>query len=163
MKRTILTVFTTLVFLYAYTQSCPGTGSINFQRWNNISGTSVSALTSNAAYPNNPSTTGTRTLFEMPNNYGNNFGLRMNGYICPPVSGTYFFWIASDANGELWLSNSSAPGGKVRIAFHNGNTNSRQWTKYATQKSTGIVLTIPVKQTRKHSYKTGEPEGPPPH
>ena len=28
-------------------QTCPGTGSINYQKWNNISGTSISTLTSN--------------------------------------------------------------------------------------------------------------------
>ena len=129
MKRTTLTVLTAIAFLYTFSQNCPGTGAINFQRWNNISGTAVSNLTSNSAYPNNPSTTGTRTLFEMTSNSGNNFGLRMNGFICPPVSGTYFFWIASDASGELWLSNSSSAAGKVRIAYNTGNTNSRQWTK----------------------------------
>jgi PQQ-dependent dehydrogenase (s-GDH family) len=140
MRKASLTVFAVLSILFTQSQSCPGTGSINFQRWNNISGTAVSALTSNSAYPNNPSSTGTRPLFEMISNLANNIGIRMNGYICPPVSGTYYFWIASDANGELWLSNSSTPGSKQRIAYHTGTTNSRQWTKYATQKSAGIVL-----------------------
>ena len=86
----------------ANAQTCTGTGSINFQRWNNINGSAVSNLTSNANYPNNPSSTGTRTLFEMQNNLGNNLGIRMNGYICPPTTGNYIFWIASDASGELW-------------------------------------------------------------
>ena len=131
------------LFLFVYVQAqqnCPGTGSINFQRWNNISGTSVLNLTSNQAYPNNPNSTGMRTLFEMPLNLGNNIGIRMNGYICPPVSGTYYFWISSDANGELWLSTTSSSTNKVRIAYHTGTTNSRQWNKYNTQKSSPITL-----------------------
>jgi PQQ-dependent dehydrogenase (s-GDH family) len=119
---------------------CPGTGAINYQRWNNISGSAVSNLTSNANYPNSPSTTGTRSLFEMPTNQGNNFGIRMNGYICPPVTGNYIFWIASDASGELWLSTTSSPANKVRIAYNTSSTNSRQWTKYSTQKSVAISL-----------------------
>ena len=68
--------------------ACAGTGSISYQQWNSITGTAVSNLTSNANYPNNPSVTGTRTLFEMPLNIGNNLGVRMNGYIYvlqPPV------------------------------------------------------------------------------
>jgi len=76
----------------------------------------------------------------MPLNSGNNYGLRMNGYLCPPITGSYRFWIASDANGQLWLSTTSNPANKVLIAQHTGTTNSRQWNKYSTQKSVSISL-----------------------
>jgi PQQ-dependent dehydrogenase (s-GDH family) len=145
MKKTLLLLVTGLLFIiYSDAQTCSGTGAINFQRWNNISGSAVSNLTSNSNYPNNPSSTGTRTLFEMQSNLGNNIGIRMNGYICPPTTGNYIFWIASDASGELWLSTSSNPANKVRIAYNTSSTNSRQWTKYATQKSVAINLTAGV-------------------
>ena len=124
-----------------YSQTCTGTGSINFQRWNNINGTAVSNLTSNVNYPNNPSSTGTQTLFEMPTNIGNNLGIRMNGYICPPTTGNYVFWVASDASAELWLSTTSSSANKVKIAFNTSATNYRQWTKYTSQKSVAISLT----------------------
>jgi chitodextrinase len=65
----------------------------------------------------------------------------MNGYICPPTTGNYVFWIASDASGELWLSTDNNPANKVRVAYNTSGTNSRQWTKYATQKSVAIPLT----------------------
>jgi glucose/arabinose dehydrogenase len=119
---------------------CPGAGAINFQRWNNINGGAVSNLTSNINYPNNPSSTGTRTLFEMPTNLSNNIGIRMNGYICPPTTGLYTFWIASDESAELWLSTTSSPLTKIRIAYNTSATKSRQWTKSATQKSIPIAL-----------------------
>jgi PQQ-dependent dehydrogenase (s-GDH family) len=142
MKKLLPVTFLFLIsFSGIQSQSCNGTGSINFQRWNNISGTAVSNLTSNSNYPNNPSSTGTRTLFEMPTNLGNNIGIRMNGYICPPSTGNYVFWIASDASGELWLSTTSNPANKVKIAFNTSSTNYRQWTKYASQKSVAISLT----------------------
>jgi chitodextrinase len=76
----------------------------------------------------------------MPLNSGNNYGLRMNGYLCPPTTGSYIFWIASDANGQLWLSTTSNPANKLLIAQHTGTTNSRQWNKYSTQKSVAISL-----------------------
>ncbi|MBL7739475.1 MAG: fibronectin type III domain-containing protein [Chitinophagaceae bacterium] len=120
---------------------CTGTGTINYQKWNSITGTSVSSLTSNANYPNNPSVSGTLGIFEIPVNSGNNYGMRVYGYICPPTTGSYTFWIASDDNGELWLSTSSSPANKVRIAYHTSNTSSRQWNKFATQKSAAITLT----------------------
>jgi len=130
-------VFSTI---HSYGQTCTGTGSINFQRWNNITGSAVSNLTSNANYPNNPSSTGTRTLFEMQTNLGSNLGIRMNGYICPPTTGNYVFWIASDASGELWISTTSSPANKVKRAYNTSSTNSRQWNKYSTQKSVAISL-----------------------
>ncbi len=142
MKKFILFFISFVIFLlHLNAQTCTGTGSINYQRWNNINGTAVSNLTSNVNYPNNPSLTGTRTLFEMPNNIGNNLGIRMNGYICPPTSGSYVFWIASDASGELWISTTSSPSNKVKRAYNTSATNSRQWTKYSTQKSVAITLT----------------------
>jgi hypothetical protein len=133
----VMFLFTGII---ASAQTCPGTGSINFQRWNNINGSAVSNLTSSPNYPNNPSSTGTRPLFEMLTNLGNNIGIRMNGYICAPATGSYTFWIASDASGELWLSSTSSPANKTRIAYNTNSTNSRQWNKYATQKSVAIAL-----------------------
>ena len=127
MKHLYATFVGLILFLISSGQSCPGTGNISFQRWNNISGSAVSNLTSNQNYPNNPSAAGTLTLFEMPTNTGNNIGVRMKGYICPPTTGNYVFWIASDASGELWLSTSSNPANKIRIAF---NTNP---TKYKSK------------------------------
>jgi hypothetical protein len=141
MKASLSSFLSILLFIaISNAQTCPGTGTINYQQWNNITGSAVSNLTSNSNYPNNPSLSGTRTLFEMPNNVGNNFGIRMNGYICPPTTGNYVFWIASDESGELWLSTTSNPINKVKIAFNASSTNSRQWTKYTSQKSTSISL-----------------------
>jgi PQQ-dependent dehydrogenase (s-GDH family) len=140
MKRLYSSIICVFIIISSFSQSCPGLGSINFQRWNNISGSSVSNLTSNPSYPNNPSTSGTYTIFEIPGNSGNNFGMKVYGYICPPANGNYVFWIASDESAELWLSTTSNPANKVKIAYNTSATKSRQWTKYATQKSGTISL-----------------------
>lgn len=137
-------LFISLSFLFIINQAhtqCTGTGSINFQRWNNINGSAVSNLTSNVNYPNNPSSSGTRTTFEMLTNLGNNLGIRMYGYICPPTTGNYIFWIASDASGELWISTTNSAANKIRRAYNTSATKSREWNKYATQKSVAIALT----------------------
>lgn len=122
--------------------ACTGTGSIRYQRWDNVTGTTVTNLTSIAAYPNSPTVSGTLTSFEIPTNAADNYGMKVSGYICPPATGSYTFWIASDDNAELWLSTTSNPANKVRIAYHTQWTNSREWNKYTTQKSAAITLTV---------------------
>jgi len=145
MRNFLLCLFAVSCSLAAQSQTCSGVGSINYQRWNNISGSSVSNLTSNPNYPNNPSQTGTLTSLELPQNLGNNIGVRINGWICPPATGTYTFWIASDAAAELWLSTSDNPLLKVRIAFNTTATKYRQWNKATSQKSLPVALVAGVK------------------
>lgn len=138
-----------MVFILLYTvifqsaikaQTCTGTGTITVQRWNNITGTTVASLTSNANYPNNPSSTSTITLFEIASNTGDNYGIRVSGYICPPTTGSYRFWIAGDDNCQLSLSTNDQPSTKRRIAYHNTFTNPRQWNKVNSQRSGSISL-----------------------
>jgi parallel beta-helix repeat protein len=123
------------------TTGCSATGNISYQVWNNI-GTSVtvSSLTSNINYPNNPSSTTLITSMEGTTNLADGYGARIAGYICAPSTGSYTFWIASDDYGELWLSTDAQPANKQRIAYHNGFTWIREWNKYPTQKSVAINL-----------------------
>ncbi len=118
-----------------------GTGKILRQYWNNVPGTDIASLTSNANYPNNPTGSEQLTSIEGPSNAGDNYGSRIRGYIHPPVSGAYTFWLASDDYGELYLGTSADPASAARIAYVQGYTNSREWTKYASQKSAAINLT----------------------
>jgi len=131
----------TLNIITPAASACASSGTIAYQKWNNITGTTVASLTSIAAYPNLPSVTGTLTSFEIPSAAGDNYGMRVNGYICPPTTGTYTFWIAGDDYVELWLSTTSSSANKVRIAYHTSYTNSREWNKFTTQKSAAITLT----------------------
>jgi PQQ-dependent dehydrogenase (s-GDH family) len=139
MRKILLAIIIATGYHTAQSQ-CSGTGSINFQRWNSITGSTVASLTSNVNYPNNPSTSGTRTSFEMQSNITSNFGARMYGYLCAPTTGNYVFWIAADDASELWLSTTDSPAQKIKIAYNNNYTSSRQWTKYSSQKSASIAL-----------------------
>ncbi|MGV8964224.1 MAG: PA14 domain-containing protein [Candidatus Saccharimonadaceae bacterium] len=122
-------------------QTCSATGNITYQVWNNIgNSTSVSSLTSNINYPDNPSSTTLITSMEGTTNLADGFGAKIAGYICAPTTGSYTFWIASDDYGELWLSTDSEPANKQKIAYHNGYTWIREWNKYPTQKSVTINL-----------------------
>ena len=120
--------------------SCTGTGTVLREWWTDISGNSVSNLTTNDRYPYEPSGSNFPTSFEAPTSFGDNYGTRMQAYLCPPYSGVYTFWIASDDNSELWLSASDNPAGAAKIANVSDYTSSRQWDKFSSQKSVGITL-----------------------
>jgi hypothetical protein len=45
---------------------------------------------------------------EAPSNCCDNCGSQMKGWLVPPVTGDYEFWIASDDNGSFWLSINNA-------------------------------------------------------
>jgi hypothetical protein len=80
-------------------------------------------------------------LFEAPTHQGDHYGQKISGYLLPPVSGNYLFYIASDDNSELRLSPSTDPLAKTTLASVSGNTDPRQWDKYpATQGSAPIPL-----------------------
>ena len=80
----------------------------------------------------------------------------ISGYVCPPVTGNYIFWIASDNSSELWLSSDETPSNKQKIASVSGYTSSRQWTKYSTQKSVSKNLLAGRKYYIEALHKEGD-------
>jgi len=116
------------------------TGTILREYWTGISGSKLSSLMSHPNYPNSPSGTSFQNLFEAPVNWADNYGTRMRGYVHPPVTGSYVFWISGDDESKLWLSTSESPANKVLIARVPSWSSSRQWNKYPEQQSGSITL-----------------------
>lgn len=121
--------------------TCQASGSILQEVYSNIFGTTVATLTSSPNYPDNPSSTSQLTsLFETPSNFGDHYGQRVSGYICPPATGTYYFFLSGNDDAELWLSTDHNAANKTKIIDLPGATGVREWVKYAAQKSAGINL-----------------------
>lgn len=117
--------------------ACAGAGIIRQEFWMDIPGTNISSIPTDSA----PDLTQDLEIFEGPaSSIADNYGSRIRGYICPPASGEYTFWIAGDDHVELSLSTDDHPANKKRIAYHTGWTSRRQWTKYSTQQSAVITL-----------------------
>ena len=116
-------------------------GSISYALYDGIgSGMAVSDLTGNSRWPRDPSSELAMPTFEGLVNRANNFGAGMRGYLIPPQSGSYAFWIASDDSSELWISTTTNNATLTRIAYVNGSTGVRQWTRFSSQQSTAITL-----------------------
>ncbi len=120
--------------------STKAAGAILAEYWTGIGGNAVSMLTNSPNYPNSPNGMEELTSFESPTNQANNYGARVRGYVYPPDTGNYTFWIASDDNSELRLSTDDDPGNSQLIASVPGWTSSRQWDRYASQQSVSIPL-----------------------
>jgi N-acetylneuraminic acid mutarotase len=120
--------------------SCPPpSGTILAEGYTNINGSTVANLTSDPSYPNSPSITAQLNAFEY-SNAGVQYGGRLRGYICAPLTGDYIFYISGDDQAGLFLSTDDNPANKVLVAFTESWTGFRQWNKFATQKSVNIRL-----------------------
>lgn len=103
------------------------TGAITYEAWEGIGGTAVDSLTEAAPFPENPSITSSLDRFEAPANRGDYYGARIQGYLVPPRSGEYTFWIASDDNSELWLGENQSASSRRLIASVSDWTQAREW------------------------------------
>ena len=109
-------------------------GSILFEYWNGLGGTLDNLYSSNR-WPNQPDLWEYRAGLEGETGRGDTYSTRVRGFLYPPQTGTYFFWIASDDGSELWLSKDEDPDNARRIANVSDWTDSRQWTKFPSQQS----------------------------
>ncbi|MDB5007722.1 MAG: hypothetical protein JWQ84_725 [Mucilaginibacter sp.] len=112
------------------------TGSILREEWDNITGNDVSEI----PLTNTPTSSSQYTALEGPVDNSLQYGDRMRGYIYPPQTGTYTFWVAGDDATQLWLSTDYNPANKVLIAYSLSWTNYHQFNKLSSQRSVQITL-----------------------
>ena len=79
-------------------------------------------------------------LLEAESFVANDYGARMKGWLVPPVSGNYRFWISSDDNGEFWLSIDDDPANRIIRCFQPQSSGSRGWFTFREQQSELILL-----------------------
>lgn len=109
--------------------------------YGNIPGNNITDLTSAPNYPANPTFRAVLTeFFETGPDEAENYGQRVRGYLSPPQSGNYIFWIASDDQSILYLSPDEDPAGKNVIANVNTATGFRSWFNEPNQQSIPIFL-----------------------
>ena len=132
--------------IWSFATSAGGSGVMR-EWWLNIGGgVTIPDLTGNVNYPDNPTGRETLDIFEGPVDWADNYGSRLYGWLMPPESGDYTFWIATDDPGQLWLSTDADPANKQMIASVSGWTPSRDFDNTgggsggASQKSLAISL-----------------------
>jgi hypothetical protein len=120
--------------------ACKSDGGINAEGFTNIPGSEIANLTSSPAFFSSASVSAQLEKFEYGISLGDNYGARVRGYICAPLTGLYTFYIAGDDQVGLWLSTNDNPANKVLIAYAESFTKFRQWDKFPAQKSVPVYL-----------------------
>jgi len=117
------------------------TGEIPLVRWTGTNA-SLAAIKNFAATNRPPNETRILQFVETPQTSPSEsyFGQWIRGWLVPPATGNYTFWIAGDDHTELWLSTSRNPANKQLIASGTSYTGYREWTKFAVQQSVPKAL-----------------------
>ena len=110
----------------SFTTTIPGLGEVVMERWENIPGSDVPALTNSSKYPNNPDVTEALTQFSWDQDL-EDYGGRIHGWLYAPGTGDYTFWLCSDDNGELWLSTDDDSTNVQLIAQESSYSNPNTW------------------------------------
>ena len=139
-KLLCLASFVVMLSMVGSARGQLGVGNILFEYWDDITGTAVSGLTGDPRYPDSPDESIWWQTFEGQVGRGDNYGIRARGYVSPPVTGDYIFWISGDDECQLWLSTDEDPANIDQVANVAAWTNSREWTKEDNQKSNPITL-----------------------
>ncbi|MBL7964327.1 MAG: PQQ-dependent sugar dehydrogenase [Flavobacteriales bacterium] len=132
---------TTINVLDPAPPQCVGAiGSILREYWGSISGSTVSSLVNNPAFPDSPNGSTFPTSFIGPVNFANNYGTRIRGYIIAPETGNYQFIITSDDASAFYISPSADPQFKQLVCEVPGFSGETEYNKYPAQTSALIPL-----------------------
>ena len=96
------------------------TGWLRSDLFFEIQGEAVSDLTASPNFPERPDGVSSIGAFELPSNVDDHYGTRISGFIIPPESGDYVFYLCSDDSSQLFLSTDESPANKRAIARLDG-------------------------------------------
>ena len=94
------------------------------------------------AYPDQPSESGFLDACETLPGRGTYYLTRIRGYLHPPTSGQYTFWVSADDAAEVYLSRDASREKMQKIAENKPGsaTGQREWDRYASQRSKTVTL-----------------------
>lgn len=151
----------------AFSQSDFPTGNITVKEYHGMGGTSLNELKKNGKFPSSPDFIKEIRYFEWPQsgdisksppgNVKDNYGWMIEGYIYPPKSGNYVFYINSDDNGELFLSTDSSPTNKKLIASEPQWNSVRNFQAASRRKVVDNSTGRRINQSVPISLKEGKP------
>lgn len=117
-------------------------GKVTWDIFKNISGNNIASMTGSAKYPASPDESLTGTALDFSRNI-DNYGSRIYGYILPPKTDTYTFYVSADDSSEFHLNPAGAderPQFLEKMASNPSATARNNFTQFTSQKSRLVVL-----------------------
>ncbi|MDQ8197246.1 DUF1800 family protein [Pelagicoccus enzymogenes] len=118
----------------------PDTGGANRAVWLNVEGSPIESLLSIDPLLRSPTFDELIPSLETPSNWTDNYGTHIIGYVHPPATGNFQFWLAGNDAAELYLSPDEAPENSVLIASMERAVGPRDWDRYQGQQSAAVPL-----------------------
>ncbi len=157
-KKVTLMIFLGVLFCISSISWAEGriTGYVLMEYFNDVSGTTTDDLRSSSKYGNwTPDEQIWLTTFDIPRNVGDNYGAVISGYLLPPETGDYTFYICSDDSSDLSLSTNESYEDSTQICYMEGWAGPGSWTKYETQTSASVSLVAGQAYYIQADYKEG--------
>ncbi len=152
-KRTVLL---TICLMFAWGtlaggQALDEKGSVIMEWWLNIGGNDTANIVADPRYPDNPDGEYYLNGLHFPRSgrpaeltvlNADNYGVRARGYLYPPATGDYTFWISGDNQSDLLLSSDENPANATLICQvpPGQYTGETEFEKFPDQKSAAITL-----------------------
>ncbi len=120
----------------------PQSGKALQQFWFGIRGDALDTLTSHHDFPLHPHMNREVAALDGPYNFSSYYGTRTIGYLLPPTTGDYRFYLSGDDNAEFALSTDASAGNMRVIAEVESSTSPGDFSvNPTTQRSETIRLT----------------------
>jgi hypothetical protein len=137
---TTLTATPTLTRTPTAVVALPSTGSVLREYWFNIEGYTPDELRAAPRFPNRPDYCDQGSEVATTPDQGDNFGARIRGYLTPPNTGEYTFWIGSDNGSEFWLSSDNSADNLVKLLDFDSYANYLDFDGAPQQESEPVRL-----------------------
>lgn len=130
-------------------------GAVEIRYYDNLDGVEIGTMTASAKFPDNPDEIATLTSLEDPGNRAEYYGSYVRGFIQPPTSGEYRFFVSGNDQAEFWLSTSESPDNTDMLAMTPAWTNVNEFDKYSSQTSPYVTLD----RSKRYYFKVLQKEG----
>ena len=121
-------------------QSTRSSGIINAEVWKEVPGKDIDAFVKTPQFKNDAPEIVALDRLAFPRGSGDSYGVRIRGYLVPPESGDYRFFISADDRGVLSLSTDDDPANKIVVAYTPDWTGAEVYDKYPEQATGPLAL-----------------------
>ncbi|TVR14504.1 MAG: hypothetical protein EA401_04375 [Planctomycetota bacterium] len=111
-----------------------------WQAWTGVRDVSTDDLSNLAIFADEPTHSEQTADASSPENWADHYVSRLSGWLIPPVTGDYRFFVRADDGAQLWLSGNENRDGKRLIAQCPRHTSTSDWERHDGQRSELITL-----------------------